>query len=156
MYDITQGAFGKDASKKSSAIINVLFIIVVVFIVYKLYKSSRKGLESVGDTLGEQIISVQTGVPVARLAAIKAKAVNLWDNAVINPGWWSPWYDYRESMFVSAINSMANIIELDILDNAFRQQHANGTNLKGVIEASFDDTEIAQTNPIFYSHLKMK
>lgn len=151
--DLINKATGTKWGGRITAILTIVAIIGIVIVLTKIYKATRKGSSIVGEQLGDQVLSVQTGVSAARIQYIRDEATYLWQNGVINPGWLWPSYDYRESYFISAINKMANTIELAMLNNFFKANHTNGTSLKGVINDSFNSADKNQLNQSYLTFI---
>ncbi len=136
--DVRQGA--NKALGKNAWILNAFLIVLVIIVAVKIFKSLKLGAQSIGDTLGNEALSMQTGIATVRVASIRATAKNLWDNAVTRN-----WYvlllvrDYDEDKFIDAINGMGNTKEVAMLDEFYKENA--GETLGDVISKAFDNTD---------------
>lgn len=149
LKDITKGIKG---NKTLYALVSVIVVIIIVAVVWHLYKAIKTGSAAVGQALGNAEISVQTGIPAARVTYIRSEANKLWDEGVQ-----THWYtlgirNYNEDMFIETINAMANVKEVALLDELYKERSAE--RLKDAITASFDDTERAKLNAQYYAALQ--
>ena len=149
MVDITSIA-GKKGNSIVNTVIGILLIIAIIVILTKVYKAMNTGSKLIGEQIGDQTLSVQTGVPAARIAYIRGKGQELWDKGVTD--WWLT-YNYDEDMFIQAINDMSNTGELSLLNSFFKGIHSKGVSVKGVVSEAFNSSDIARLKAGYYQYL---
>lgn len=120
--------------------------IALVAIVVSIYKAAKSGGNAVGNIIGDQTVSVQTGIDVNRVSFLRTIAYNLWENGVdlpfgskAAPRWMR---DYDEELFIKAINTCVNVKEASLLNEFYQQK--SGEQLAQAIEASFDSSNKAR------------
>lgn len=141
----------KGANKKGVSwlyfLIYVVIIIVVIVIVVKVYKSLKQGVNSVGNLAADATTSATTGIPVGRLQQIRSIAENLYKNRFQYGN--VPWDDWDEAAFISAINQMQSVQELQILCSNYAE--LGDKTIAYVIKDSFSNKDIQQLKAGFYS-----
>ncbi len=127
--------------------IYILLLIVVVVVVVKVYKSLKSGVNSVGNLAADTATSASTGIPIGRLNQIRNIAENLYKNRF---EWhYTPWDDWDEAAFITAINQMQNTTELQILCNNYSE--LSEKSIAYVVKNSFSDGDIAKLKTGYYS-----
>lgn len=140
----------KGGNNNVNTVIAIALLIFIVLIIVRIYKSMQGATKVIGQQIGDQTISIQTGVPAARIAYIRGVAQGLWDKAVTN--YWVG-YDYDENQFIAAINNMSTTVEVGLLNDFFKSVNKQGNDLKYVIGNSFDNNDIKRLKPTFYTYL---
>ncbi len=150
MIDIITGGKGSKNNNPIVGVFTIAITICIIILILKIYKSMASGTRVVGQQLGDQVISVQTGIAAARLAFIRSKAQDLWDNGTTN---WGFTYDYNEEQFIQAINVMTSTKELSFLNDCFKGIHKKGLSIKNVLVEAFDNNDKARLKPGYYEYL---
>ena len=129
--------------------------IALVAIIVSIYKAAKSGGNAIGNIIGDQTVSAQTGVDVNRIGYLRTLAFNLWENGVdlpfgstSLPRWMR---DYDEELFIKAINACVNTKEAAVLDEFYQQK--SGEQLAQVIEASFTKSDKDKCNQTILSFL---
>ena len=141
MQDVLRPLVGKKGVAQVQSILTIILVIAVCIVLFKIYKAAKSGSKLIGEQVGDNIISLQSGIPAARIQWIRAKAYDLWDKGCT--GWFLT-FNYDEDMFISVINSMTSTKELSYLNDFFKQNHSKGLDLKGVITDSFSSNDKAR------------
>lgn len=138
----------KDAKQTITDWWNTLFpiltVIIIIVVIWKVYKASKSAGNAVGAELGINATAVKTGIPAARISYIAQLGQMLWDDGV-DLGDWFTATEYKESMFIDAVNAMQSTQELTLLDQYYRS--ASGETLKTAVNKSFDSSERAKVKP---------
>lgn len=136
LKDVTKTVKG---NKTAMLIIGIVLFIIVIAVVYNIYRGAKAGSTALGNTLGDAAISVRLGIPVSRVAAIRQTANNLWKNSVHFFLWViSALRTVDGNDFVAAINSMQNDKEVALLDELYNEisKESIAHTLKDVTPAS--------------------
>ncbi len=131
--DITGGIVGKNSML--GVALTLAITVCIIIIVVKIYKAMQVGTKAIGGQLGNQIISVQTGIPAARIDFLKdvAKQANkgvyrIWG---LNKITW-----VIDEDVVNACNQAVNVAEAALVSQFYKQD--TGDSLRyDVIESSF-------------------
>ncbi len=75
--DITKGLFGGKGNGTVESVISLVLIVTLIFVIVKVFKALKTTGAAVGDILGEQTTSVETGIPVARLKVLQEAATDI-------------------------------------------------------------------------------
>lgn len=134
---------GVKQNKTVYTLVVVGIIILIVVIIYNVYKSIKVAANVTGQAIGNQTIAIQTGIPVARVIYIRSEANRLWRDGV-KSYYLIPGKYYNEAMFIKVINDMVSNKEVMLLDQLYTEQ--GGERLIDSINASFDTTEKKRLN----------
>ena len=124
-----------------STVITIALIILIIAVVIKVYKALKTSSNVAGQAIGNEVISVKTGIKTDRVVYIRSEATRLWEKGV-----WSVFWvrNYNEEMFINVINEMASAKEVVLLDQLYQEQ--SGERLKDAIDASFNATDRSKVN----------
>jgi hypothetical protein len=132
MKDITTIA-GDKATAKIYALLNIAIVVIIIVVLVKIYKSFKAGSASIGNHMGNQVISVQTGVQAARVGAIRQIAQDV--EKAITRYWITNKIMYvLDAPFVNAINKVYSAQEAQLLSQFYREN--TGDSLKDILESS--------------------
>ena len=144
----------KGANKKGVSwlyfVMYIAIIIIVIVIITKVYKAIKQGGKDIGNLAADATISTQTNIPIARLQQIRNIAEDCYKNR-FQYGY-VPWDDWNEAVFVSAINKMQDLKELQLLCQYY-QEVSNGKSIAFVVKDSFAASQIAALKTGYYSAL---
>ena len=136
---------GKKNNTGIYAIINIVCVIVIVALVVKIYKAMKAGTQTVGNDIGNQVISAQTGVQAARVALLRQLAIDL--NTPIGFYWFTNTIMFvKDAEFVAILNKVVSANEAVLLSQFYKE--SKGISLKSIIESDHLDT--AGKNSITY------
>jgi hypothetical protein len=140
LRDIRTGA--NKALGKQSWVLQAFLIIVLIIVATKIFKNLKIGAAVVGQSIGNETISKETGIVTNRVIYIRQLATQLWDNGVTN---WGLFNYYTDQMFIDTINKMTTPREVELLNQFFQEK--SGTSLQQVINESFNSSQKAKVNP---------
>jgi hypothetical protein len=128
-------------NKTVVTLVSVAIFIVIVIVVWKIYKGIKATSNVVGNALGNEVIAAQLGISTARVVYIRSEATRLWEKGV-----WSVFWirNYNEEMFIVTINGMVSDKEVRLLDQLYSE--ASGERLRDVIDKSFTSSNKAKVN----------
>lgn len=127
LKDITKGIKG---NKTLYAIVSVVVVIIIAYVIWHIYKAIKTGSQALGQTLGTEAVSIQTGIPVARVGYIRSEASRLWDDGYTSYLWGSV-ETIDQDMFISVINAMTSTKEVALLDEFFKER--GGKRIKDIL-----------------------
>ena len=130
---------------KGNTVLNIFLMVMVVFIIYKIYKSTKVAANITGQILGNEVLSTTTGIKTDRIIYIRSEATTLWETGVQLKWAYHGLRIYDEQMFIKTINEMVAKGEVILLDHLY--QEASGERLKAVIDSRFTDSDKAKLNP---------
>jgi hypothetical protein len=126
-------------------ILTIIGVVIIIIIIYNIYKAAKTGSNIIGQGIGNQILSQQTGVHPTRINYLRQLATDLWDNAVSRP-WYAAFLvrDYDEQKFIDALNSCMDGREAKLLSQFYKQ--ASGESLRQAVNSSFSAANKAKVN----------
>jgi hypothetical protein len=143
----------KGANKKGIGwlyfVMYLAIIIIVIVVITKVYKAVKQGGKDIGNLATDVAVSAQTNIPVARLQQIRNIAEDCYKN------WGTSWLgvaDWDEPKFITAINQMQDLKELQIFCQNYTE--LGGVAIKDIVEASFDSSDIKRLKTGYYSAIK--
>jgi hypothetical protein len=128
-------------NKTFKTVISIAILVVIVIVVYRIYEGLKATSNVIGNSLGNEAISVSLGIATPRVVYIRSEAARLWEKGV-----WSVFWirNYNEEMFIQTINGMVTDKEVRLLDQFFSEH--SGERLRDVIEKSFRASDRSKVN----------
>ena len=133
MIDVIGG--NKKGNENLNTIVSIAILVFIILIIVRIYKAMQSGSKAVGSQIGNQVISVQTGIPAARIDFLKDVAIQA------NSGVYRLWGTNTvvwivDDEVVQACNMVVSPAEAALLSQFYKQN--TGSSLRrDVIESSY-------------------
>ena len=132
---LTKVVGGKETDPMINALTWVIIVLTVV-VGFTVYKSLKAGAGSAAKALGNQAVSVQTGVPAERVALLRSLAETMWKDGVTN--YWLT-YNFNEDLFIRSLNACVNATEEVIQTGWYNEE--SGRSIRSDVNSSFSEGE---------------
>lgn len=112
----------------------IVVIIAIIVVVAKIYKATKAGVEVIGEKIGDEIVSTQTGVPVPRIKVCRQVATDC-ESAITRVPFIGTKIWVTDDTIVEALNRLVSSSETVLTCQFFKE--ISGESLKSVVEGTF-------------------